>query len=312
MMKRLLIASEKSASLLGKDFGICFYNEALENAVNRETDIRDALSRIAACEESDELYLQYQPIIDLHTNSISCFEVLARLKTENLGIVSPLEFIPIAEKTKLILPIGERVILLAFRFMQKLKERGYEHIGVSINVSAIQLFEPNFVYRLFELIENTGVNPKNIIIEITESILANDYEYINIILENLRNSGLQVAIDDFGIGYSSLARVNELNVDSLKIDKYFVSTLMDSDRGNAIICDIISMSHKLGHYTVAEGVEHECQLEYLKRHSCDKIQGYLVSMPLDEKDAFEFLSAHKNNNEKSEEVGNNEENTCFV
>ena len=196
--------------------------------------------------------------------------------------------------------------------MQKLKERGYEHIGVSINVSAIQLFEPNFVYRLFELIENTGVNPKNIIIEITESILANDYEDINIILENLRNSGLQVAIDDFGIGYSSLARVNELNVDSLKIDKYFVSTLMDSDRGNAIICDIISMSHKLGHYTVAEGVEHECQLEYLKRHSCDKIQGYLVSMPLDEKDAFEFLSAHKNNNEKSEEVGNNEENTCFV
>jgi sensor c-di-GMP phosphodiesterase-like protein len=133
------------------------------------------------------------------------------------------------------------------------------------------------------------IDPKNVHIEITESIFASDFDKINTIIEKLRSAGLQIAIDDFGTGYSSLARQKELKVDCLKIDKYFIDKLLDTDLNKAITSDIISMSHKLGHYTVAEGVECKSQLQYLKEHGCDRIQGYFISKPLDEKDAFEFL-----------------------
>ncbi len=149
--------------------------------------------------------------------------------------------------------------------------------------------KPDFTSRLFALISEMQVNPKNIGIEITESVFVSDYEKINNIIEKLRDAGLHIAIDDFGTGYSSLAREKELKVDCLKIDKYFVDKLLDADLNKAITSDIISMSHKLGHCTIAEGVEHESQLQYLKEHDCDRIQGFLISKPLDEKDAFEFL-----------------------
>ncbi len=133
------------------------------------------------------------------------------------------------------------------------------------------------------------VNPKNIGIEITESVFSSDYERMNHIMEKLRASGLHIAIDDFGTGYSSLARERELKVDCLKIDKYFVDKLLDIDLSKAITSDVISMAHKLGHCTIAEGVEDERQLLYLKKHGCDKIQGYLISKPLDEQAAIDFL-----------------------
>ena len=290
LMRRLMIATEKSVSIFEKDFEICFYDEELEAMVNRERDIVEALNVIAADDYTNEdLFLQYQPIICLRTGTICGFEALARLKTKKLGFVSPVEFISIAEKTKLILPIGERVIVKAFRFLNKLKESGYDKLGVAINISAIQLVKPDFTNRLFELMSEMQIDPKNVHIEITESIFASDFDKINTIIEKLRSAGLQIAIDDFGTGYSSLARQKELKVDCLKIDKYFIDKLLDTDLNKAITSDIISMSHKLGHYTVAEGVECKSQLQYLKEHGCDRIQGYFISKPLDEKDAFEFL-----------------------
>ena len=133
------------------------------------------------------------------------------------------------------------------------------------------------------------LNPKNIGIEITESVFVSDYDYINSIIVKLRDAGIHIAIDDFGTGYSSPAREKELSVDCLKIDKYFIDKLLETDLSKAITSDIISMSHKLGHCTIAEGVETESQLQYLKEHNCDRIQGYLFSKPLDEEDALEFL-----------------------
>lgn len=298
LLRRLLIASERSVGLFGKDFEICFYDEELEAFVNRERDLVEALNLIAADDHTDEdLFLQYQPIINLKTGSVFGFEALARLRTEKLGPVSPLEFIPIAEKTKLILPIGEKVIVKAFRFLNRLEEHGYDEIHVSINISITQLLNPDFASRLFELIKDMQVNPKNVGIEITESVFATDYETINNIIVKFRNAGMSVAIDDFGTGYSSLGREKELKVDCLKIDKYFVDILLNADLKKAITCDIISMSHKLGHSTIAEGVECESQLQYLKEHNCDRIQGYLISKPLDEKDAFEFLKKYDRNRE---------------
>ena len=289
LLRKLLIASERFISLSGKDFKICFYNEELEALVNRERDIVDALNIIAVDDHADDLFLQYQPIMDLRTGSIFSFEALARLRTEKFGLVPPLEFIPIAEKTKLILPIGEKVIVKALRFLNKLKEHGYDEIGVSINISIIQLLQPDFTSRLFELMSEMQINPKNVGIEITESIFASDYEIINNTIAELREAGLYIAIDDFGTGYSSLSRETELKADCMKIDKCFVDELLNVDLDRAIIGDIISMAHKLGHYTIAEGVEHDVQLLYLIEHDCDKIQGYLISKPLDEKEALEFL-----------------------
>ena len=125
--------------------------------------------------------------------------------------------------------------------------------------------------------------------EITESVLASDYEVINKSLEKLKGVGMHGAIVDFGVGYSSLAREKELKADFMKIDKYFVDNLLREDPRKAITSDIISISRKLWHCIIAEGVEHEVQLKYLKDHNCDRIQGYLISRPLDEDDAIEFL-----------------------
>ena len=290
LLRRLLIASERAVSMFGRVFEIRFYDDELEALVNRERDISIALSNIAANEQTnDKLYLQYQPIMDLKTGSIIGFEALARLRTEKFGNVSPLEFIPIAEKTKLIIPLGEKVTEQAFRFSNRLRECGYEDISVSINISAIQILNPDFIGRLLELMERMRIDPKNIGVEITESVFASDYEYINNSIDKLRKAGVYIAIDDFGTGYSSLARERELRVDCMKIDKHFIDRLLCTDPKKAITGDIISMSHKLGHFTIAEGVEQEIQLRYLKEHDCDKVQGYLISRPLDEDDAIEFL-----------------------
>lgn len=168
LLRRLLIASERAITVFDKDFGTCFYNEELEALVNREIDIRQALSAVVADDVSDELFLQYQPIMELKTESICGFEALARLRTQKIGLVSPIDFIPIAEKTKLIIPLGEKIIFKAFCFLNRLKEYGFETIGVSINISAIQLLRPDFTSWVIEMIREMQVNPKKISLEITE------------------------------------------------------------------------------------------------------------------------------------------------
>lgn len=290
ILRKLLIASERVITLFGKNFEISFYDEELETLVDRERDIIEALNIIALDDHAqDNLFLEYQPVMDLKKDQITCFEALARLNTEKLGLVGPLEFIPLAEKTKLIHQIGEKVIIKAFSFLRKLKEHGYNNIRVSINISLIQLLNPDFPRRLFELIKEMQINPQNICIELTESIFISDFDKTNKVIGKIRETGIHVAIDDFGTGYSSLSRETELNADCMKIDKYFVDRLLDTNPNKSITGDIISMSRKLGHCIIAEGVEHDLQLRYLKEHNCDKIQGYLISKPLSEEDAIEFL-----------------------
>jgi len=296
ILRKLTIASERHMTLFGKDFEICFYDEELEAFVNRERDIIEALSAIAEKDDDpdNELFLQYQPIINLKTGSIFGFEALARLKTKKLGLVPPLEFIPLAEKTKLIIPIGEKIIVQAVNFLSKLKLIGYEDICISINISPIQLMKNDFTCRLLKIMEELNVNPRNIGIEITESTFASNYKVVNSIIEKLRKVGLHIAIDDFGTGYSTLARISELNVDFMKIDKLFVDKLLSGDINKAITSDIISMSLKLGQYTIAEGVDNINQLQYLREHACDNIQGFLISRPLNEDDAIDFLQKRVN------------------
>jgi EAL domain-containing protein (putative c-di-GMP-specific phosphodiesterase class I) len=173
-----------------------------------------------------------------------------------------------------------------------LKENGYDTISVSINISVLQLIRDDFIKDLFQLMEEMQVNPANIILEITESMFASDYYEINWILGILKDSGIKIAIDDFGTGYSSLSRERELNVNIIKIDKYFSDKLLIFKDKEPITGDIISMAHKMGHSVVAEGVEHEEQRQYFENKGCDKLQGFLISEPLDKEAAIEFL---KNN-----------------
>ncbi len=289
LLKNLLITSERSININDRDFGFCFFDSDMETQITRENWIKHSLTQVASGSSDDSLFLLFQPILDLRSNRICGFEALARLNSNKLGLVPPLEFIPVAEKTKLIITLGEKIFIQAFHFLHKLKENGFDNIGISVNVSAIQLLRNDFVKNLFDLINEMKVDPENITIEITESIFASDYQEINGVLGALKDRGIKVAIDDFGTGYSSLARERELNVTCLKIDKHFIDKLLVLKPDEAITGDIISMAHKLGHFVVAEGIEHERQVQYLHDHGCDMIQGYLISRPVDEDAAIALL-----------------------
>lgn len=293
LFKKLLIASEKDIEPNYADAVGCFYDEDLDKEVMRELDIKKELARVAQIYIDGSLFLEYQPILDLKTNKIVGFEALARLKSHKLGLVSPTEFIPIAEETKLIIPIGDKILSLSLEFLNRLNNLGYEDMNLSINLSVIQLLDKNFFNKVIKIMNERGSIANNINLEITESIFSSDYEYLNSLLSNLKKIGVKISIDDFGTGYSSLSRERDLNVDYLKIDKSFIDKLMYLKDEEAITGDIISMAHKMGHLVIAEGVENEKQRKYLEENNCDKIQGYLISKPLDDDKAIEFLENYK-------------------
>ncbi len=287
--KRALMASSKVINLDKTEIGICVFDESLESRVEREELVKQLLTEVANNGGNDALYMVFQPILNLRTKRITSFEALARLKHEKLGMISPLEFIPLAEESKLIIPLGWNIFRQSFTFLKKLEDLGYTKIHVAVNVSAVQMFANNFVKDLIKLIKEMGVNPNKITIELTESVFSNDLNQINNILLQLRAYGIKITIDDFGTGYSSLARERDLKVDSLKIDKYFIDKLMIISKEEAITGDIIKMAHKLGQVVVAEGVEHDKQMQYLIENDCDLIQGYFISKPLEPVAAIDFL-----------------------
>ncbi len=291
LLRNVLVASEQAMQQLQAETNYVFFDEAMEERLYREEEITAELSRMAAGEGNGALFLNYQPIFELATNRIVGFEALARLQIPSLGLIPPLQFIPITEKTKLIIPLGDSIILQALRFLNTLYTQGFQDIFMSINISAIQLLKHDFVANLLRMIKAMQVDPNCICLEITESVFAINYQDINRVLGQLQNLGIQVAIDDFGTGYSSLARERELNINCLKIDKFFIDKLMTLTDEQAITGDIISLAHKLGHCVVAEGIEHERQLAYLRKFGCDRIQGYLISKPVDERAALSLLLA---------------------
>ena len=261
----------------------------LKDIVTRENNIRDELLKGITDDNSKAIHLQYQPILNIKTGKISGFEALARFNSKNLGLVPPSEFIPIAEEMQLIVPIGLRVVYNACKFIKRLEMDGFNHINVMVNVSVIELLRDEFVGNIKTLIEDAEINSKNLGMELTESIIMDDFDMINEKLYKLKEIGIQLSIDDFGTGYSSLARESELHISGLKIDKYFIDKILEQKPDRVIASDIISMAHKLGHLVVAEGVETKEQYQYLIDNNCDFIQGYYFSKPLDEEDAVKKL-----------------------
>jgi len=254
-----------------------FFDESMALHATRRLELEMALRRAA---ERSELVLYYQPQRSLHNDRIVAVEALLRWERPGRGMVSPMEFIPLAEDSGLIVPIGEWVLFSACTQAASWWHQHKLELRVAVNIAAKQIHHKGFVEQVRDALAMTKLPPEFLELEITESsIIENVEETVNK-LHQLKALGVSVAIDDFGTGYSSLSYLKQLPVDRLKIDRSFVKDTPDDIDDCAIVRTIISMSHNLGLSVIAEGVETQRQLDFLRAQHCDEIQGYLLSVPL--------------------------------
>jgi EAL domain-containing protein (putative c-di-GMP-specific phosphodiesterase class I) len=251
-----------------------FYGESLSIRSLGRLELEDDLRRAIA---AGEFVLHYQPKLDLAANTIVGVEALSRWHHKDRGWIAPSSFIPIAEETGLIVGFGEWVIREACRQLKAWNDEGLAHLSISVNVSTQQFQREDFVDSVLRIVRHFGVRPQQLEIEITESVLMRHVDETAAALRRLRGAGITLAIDDFGTGYSSLGYLKQFPVDTLKIDRSFVKDLHTSGDDAAICAAIIAMARELRLKVVAEGVEVADQLEFLRLHRCDQIQGYLIS-----------------------------------
>ncbi|MGX6444972.1 putative bifunctional diguanylate cyclase/phosphodiesterase, partial [Neobacillus sp. K501] len=253
-----------------------FYNSNFDkktlNRLEIENDLRKALDR-------NEFILHYQPIMDLNANKMKGAEALIRWEHPQLGRVAPDKFIPIAEETGMIVPIGEWVLRTACQQFKNWQENGLHLSTISVNISFRQFYQPNLVSMIEQIVKETEIDPQSLTIEITESMTM-DVEEASLKLTHLKNIGVNISIDDFGTGYSSLSYLKKFPIDYLKIDQSFIRDIAKSKDDENIATTILLMGQNLGLSVIAEGVEVKEQLEFLRRHECNEAQGYLFSKPL--------------------------------
>ena len=242
--------------------------------------------------ERNELALHFQPQIKLNDNTVIGFEALLRWNSPEHGMVSPARFIPLAENSGLIVPIGNWVIEEACRFARKLPEMGRDSLHVAVNISPRQLAMEDFVETVRLTLEGTGTQPKQLEVEITENVLIDSLEDSIKKLGQLKAMGVRLALDDFGTGFSSLTYLRNLPVETLKIDKSFIDKILEDRVQKDFVRSIIDMAHTIGLQVTAEGVESEVQLENLLQFGCDSVQGYIFSKPVPPEQAIKF-SLHK-------------------
>ncbi|WP_151735619.1 EAL domain-containing protein [Paenibacillus tengchongensis] len=252
--------------------------------MNIEKHLRSAMN-------NNEFELHYQPQVDMSTGLISGFEALIRWNSPVLGFVSPLSFIKIAEDSRLIIYIGEWVLRESVSFMKSIHDLTGIPYKISVNISIIQLLQEDFVDMVLDSLEESGLAPNCLELEITESIFMESFETTAIKLEFLRSRGIRIALDDFGTGYSSLSYLQQLPISTLKMDKIFIDSLEDKEFSQSFIQTIILLGHKIGLDVVAEGVESADQWAFLKEAGCDKVQGYFVSRPVPQREVTGLLEA---------------------
>jgi diguanylate cyclase (GGDEF)-like protein/PAS domain S-box-containing protein len=254
-----------------------FYTEELNTrAMKRlslENNLRNAIER-------DELLLHYQPKLDLRSGRTSGFEALLRWKSPENGIIPPAEFIPIAEETGIIIPIGTWVAREACRQVRRWSAAGLPDARVSLNVSAVQFRDKNFVENLQSIVREEGVSPLQIELELTETMLMEDAVRTIRVMETLKDRGFSFSVDDFGTGYSSLNYLHRFPIDCLKIDRSFVRGMLDRPAELAIIKAIIGLGHTLEMRVIAEGVENVDEYKALRAAGCDEVQGYFIARPM--------------------------------
>jgi len=255
------------------------------NLLQMETDLRRAIER-------KEFVLNYQPIVELETGNIRGFEALIRWQHPERGFISPSQFIPIAEETGLIIPIGQWVLEEACRQIQEWQEQfpQYPPLQISVNLSSKQFLNSSLIDRIRTVLRETGVNPLSLKLEITESMVMENFDAAIEMLQQLRSLGIELSIDDFGTGYSSLSYLHRFPISTLKIDRSFVSRMSDHNENAEIVRTIVMLARNLKMNVIAEGVETQDQLAQLAMLECEFGQGYYFSEPLDVKGAASLLA----------------------
>ena len=252
--------------------------------------------RLRLAAEQKNFKLHYQPQIDLRTNKVIGVEALIRWEDSKLGTVSPDKFIPLAEETGLINPIGDWVLEEASRQAKEWNDQGY-CIRMGINISPLQFQRSDFVSKVKDILKTTGINPELLDLEITENdLLYNRTESFRT-LERLKETGIRISIDDFGTGYSSLSYLRRFPIDTLKIDQTFIKDVLENSNDQAIVTSIIQLAHNLNLRVIAEGVETKEMVLYLNKKKCDEMQGFLYSKPLPPSTMLDFI-----NNNSPEEI----------
>ncbi len=289
------IAGKKSEEILSKEADIALYSSKKTNPktpVMFSEDIglkHERYARLASDLKSalatGQMYLLFQPQLDLGANTIKSFEALLRWDHPHFGPVSPTEFIPIAEETGIIGPLGDWVLIEACNRAAHWPD----NVHVSVNVSAMQLSEKDFITKIVRMLAQTQFDPRRLELEITESVFIENIEETKEVLEKLSQIGIQIALDDFGTGFSSLSYLCAISFDKVKIDRSFIAQI-DQFKGSApIINAVTGLGAALNFKTVAEGVENSSQLAFLKEKGCDQIQGFLVSEPISSTEVQSFF-----------------------
>jgi EAL domain-containing protein (putative c-di-GMP-specific phosphodiesterase class I) len=253
------------------------FDTKMEEELNRNTLIIEVLRNAI---DNQEIYIQYQPLMELESNNVIGFEALMRIRSERLGHLTPNEFIPIAEESGLIIELSSWLLKEACLFNKELIDQGATPRPVSVNISSVQINRPGFVTMLSDILEETKLPPQYLELEITESTLVSSIMDATKLLYTLQELGVRVSLDDFGTGYSSLNYLTKMPIDTLKIDKSFIDNICTNEKDSCIAESIIQLAHSLDIKVVAEGVEHDDQLVLLKTQRCDIIQGYIFSPPL--------------------------------
>ncbi len=275
---------------------VCYYSENMQEGIHARFKLISSLRQAIA---KNELELFYQPQFDVTKSAkIVGAEALIRWfrydeETQDKVFVSPAEFIPLAEESGLIIPIGEWVLRESCTQAYKIHKEGHTDITVAVNISALQFQHPNFASMVKRVIKETGVDPKLIELELTESVFAGDIDNSIAVLQELRDFGLQLAIDDFGTGYSCLSYLSKFPIDRLKIDQSFVRNALENYEDSAIIKTIIKLGHSLKLNVIAEGVETAEHEAFLKAQECYYVQGYHYSRPLSKFDFEQFVSEYQ-------------------
>lgn len=248
-------------------------NERMQETMEMEADLRRALDR-------SELVLHYQPKVDLNSGSVTGCEALLRWNHPQQGMIPPDRFIPLAEETGLIVPIGHWVLRRACAEAHSWVERGLPNLVVAVNLSARQFRQPDLLTTIVQTLRESGLNPRGLELELTESMIMDDPENAAATMHKLRELGVRLALDDFGTGYSSLNSLRRFPVDALKIDRSFIGDVATDRSSAAVAASVITIAHSLDLEAVAEGVETEEQLNFLRSCQCDTLQGFLFSKAL--------------------------------
>jgi diguanylate cyclase (GGDEF)-like protein len=279
-----------------------FYTKSMNEIIYKRLMIENDLRRAI---DNNELQLNYQPRIDGQTGVISSMEALLRWNRPGKGLVSPAEFIPVAEDTGLIIPIGEWVLKTACSQNLAWQESGLPPMTVSVNISGKQFQREDFMATILRVLEYSSLDPKYLELEVTENILMKNVNSNIDIMKQLSELGIRISIDDFGTGYSSFNYLKHFPVNVLKIDKSFIDDITNNAKDLAIVSAIILMAHSLNLTVVAEGVEEIEQLELLLDYKCDEIQGYYYSRPLPANEFVDFVKKSMHRSLETAPVNNN-------